>query len=29
LVMQALGSQAPTKEEIDEIQQYLNNLKNQ
>jgi len=29
LVMQALGSQSPTKEEIDEIQQYLNNLKNQ
>jgi BlaI family penicillinase repressor len=29
LVMQALGSQAPTKEEIDEIQQYLNNLKKQ
>lgn len=28
LVMQALGSQSPTKEEIDEIQQYLNNLKN-
>jgi predicted transcriptional regulator len=29
LVMQALGSQSPTKEELDEIQQYLNNLKNQ
>jgi len=29
LVMQALGSQAPSKEEIDEIQKYLNNLKNQ
>ena len=29
LVMQALGSQSPTKEEIDEIQQYLNNLKKQ
>lgn len=29
LVMQALGSQAPTKEEIDEIQQYLSNLKKQ
>ena len=29
LVMQALGSQSPTKEEIDEIQKYLNNLKNQ
>jgi BlaI family penicillinase repressor len=27
LVMQALGSQAPTKEELDEIQQYLNHLK--
>lgn len=29
LVMQALGSQTPTKEELDEIQQYLNNLKKQ
>lgn len=29
LVMQALGSQSPSKEEIDEIQQYLNNLKKQ
>ena len=29
LVMKALGSQSPSKEEIDEIQQYLNNLKNQ
>lgn len=29
LVMQALGSQAPTKKELDEIQQYLNNLKKQ
>lgn len=29
LVMQALGSQAPSKEEIDEIQQLLDNLKNQ
>lgn len=29
LVMQALGSQSPTKEELDEIQQYLNDLKNQ
>jgi len=29
LVMKALGSQSPTKEEIDEIQQYLNNLKKQ
>lgn len=28
LVMQALGNQSPTEEEIDEIQQYLNNLKN-
>lgn len=27
LVMQALGSQVPSKEELDEIQQYLNNLK--
>jgi len=27
LIMQALGSQVPTKEELDEIQQYLNNLK--
>lgn len=27
LVMQALGSQSPTKKEIDEIQEYLNNLK--
>ncbi len=29
LVMQALGSQTPTKKELDEIQQYLNNLKKQ
>jgi len=29
LVMKALGNQTPTKEEIDEIQQYLDNLKNQ
>ena len=29
LVMQALGSQNPSKEELDEIQQYLNNLKKQ
>jgi len=29
LVMQALGSQSPSKEELDEIQQLLNNLKNQ
>ena len=29
LVMQALGSQSPSKEEIDEIQQYLDNLKKQ
>jgi BlaI family penicillinase repressor len=29
LVMQALGSQAPTKEELNEIQQLLDNLKNQ
>lgn len=29
LVMQALGSQSPSKEELDEIQQYLDNLKNQ
>lgn len=28
LVMQALGSQAPSKEELDEIQQLLDNLKN-
>jgi predicted transcriptional regulator len=27
LVMQALGNHSPSKEEIDEIQQYLNNLK--
>jgi BlaI family penicillinase repressor len=29
LVMQALGSQSPSKEEIEEIQQLLDNLKNQ
>ena len=29
LVMQALGSKAPNKEELDEIQQLLDNLKNQ
>lgn len=29
LVMQALGSQSPSKEEIEEIQQLLENLKNQ
>jgi len=29
LVMQALGNQTPCKEELDEIQQLLNNLKNQ
>lgn len=29
LVMQALGSQAPSKEELNEIQQLLDNLKNQ
>ena len=29
LVMQALGSHVPSKEELDEIQQYLNNLKKQ
>lgn len=29
LVMQALGNQTPTKEELDEIQQLLDNLKNQ
>lgn len=28
LVMQALGSQSPSKEELDEIQQLLDNLKN-
>jgi len=28
LVMQALGSQSPTKEELDEIQELLDNLKN-
>ena len=28
LVMQALGSQSTTKEELDEIQQLLDNLKN-
>lgn len=29
LVMQALGNQTPSKEELDEIQQLLDNLKNQ
>ena len=29
LVMQALGSQSPSKQELEEIQQFLNNLKNQ
>ena len=29
LVMQALGTQSPSKEELDEIQQLLDNLKNQ
>ena len=29
LVMQALGSQSPSKEELHEIQQLLDNLKNQ
>jgi predicted transcriptional regulator len=29
LVMQALGSQSPSKEELEEIQQLLDNLKNQ
>jgi BlaI family penicillinase repressor len=28
LVMQALGSQSPTREELDEIQELLDNLKN-
>ena len=28
LVMQALGSQSPSKEELEEIQQLLDNLKN-
>src|SRR3954451_4748513 len=28
LVMQALGSHSPTKEELDEIQELLDNLKN-
>ncbi len=27
LVMQVLGSQAPSKEELEEIQEFLNNLK--
>jgi hypothetical protein len=27
--MQALGNQTPSKEELDEIQQLLDNLKNQ
>lgn len=29
MVMQVLGSQSPSKQEIDEIQQLLDNLKNQ
>jgi predicted transcriptional regulator len=29
LVMQALGTQSPSKKELDEIQQLLDNLKNQ
>jgi predicted transcriptional regulator len=29
LVMQALGNQAPNKEELDEIQKMLDNLKKQ
>lgn len=29
LVMQALGSHSPSKEELEEIQDFLNNLKNQ
>jgi hypothetical protein len=29
LVMQALGSSQPSKEELEEIQQLLNNLKKQ